>query len=352
MAERRERAAALIDARRWPYLDLQLKLISILNFVATGDLRTAIESAAGGAQAAHELANPVWAARFEVWLASAAHVAGDVARALELALGALDRAQRVQDPYAIVVATVLINTLPPGSVPSYAAVPSLETALELARTRGEKMLERFALAALTSAERVAGRPRSAARWCAELFAQGNYRGWLIEAEIALVQTVLIAAAIGDFAFAARIFGAVRADLDRTLRAMAPLARSHVEHTRSALNAHLGTARAATLIGAGAVLSVPDAAAEAVRWLRAESPRHTPRQVSAEAVTVTRREGDVLALLAEGLTNKEIATRLGLSVKTVMHHSVAIYRKLDVRGRAEATAYAHRHRLLAGAEAQA
>jgi DNA-binding NarL/FixJ family response regulator len=61
-----------------------------------------------------------------------------------------------------------------------------------------------------------------------------------------------------------------------------------------------------------------------------------------AAGLTRRERDVLAQLTTGATNKEIAARLGLAPKTVMHHSMAVYRKLGVRSRAEATAWAFRH----------
>lgn len=345
VAERRDKAAALIDAERWPQLALQLKLISILNFVTTGDLRMAVQSATDGARLADAIVNPHWGARFDVWLASAAHAGGDIARAVEIALGALDRAQRVQDPYAIVVATVLLHTLPAGSVPVDAPVPPLTTALELARARGEIVLERFALAALTSEERNAGRPRTAARWCAELLSQRAYAGWLLETEIALIQTVIIAADLGDHGFAAGTLGAVRADLDRVLRAMAPRTRERIETIQADLRMRLGPAHAAALIGAGAVLSIPDAADEALRWLRAHAAAPDTEEPVELPTQLTPREQDVLGVLAEGFTNKEIAARLGLSVKTVMHHSVAIYRKLDVRGRAEATAYAHRHDLL-------
>ncbi len=47
-------------------------------------------------------------------------------------------------------------------------------------------------------------------------------------------------------------------------------------------------------------------------------------------------------VALGETNKEIARALGMRPQTVMHHSMAIYRKLDVRGRGEAAAWAYRN----------
>jgi DNA-binding NarL/FixJ family response regulator len=50
---------------------------------------------------------------------------------------------------------------------------------------------------------------------------------------------------------------------------------------------------------------------------------------------------VVRLLANGLTNKEIAQALGVTPKTAMHHAAAIYQKLGVRGRSETVAWAIR-----------
>jgi DNA-binding CsgD family transcriptional regulator len=61
----------------------------------------------------------------------------------------------------------------------------------------------------------------------------------------------------------------------------------------------------------------------------------------EALGLTPREADVLALMARGYTNREIATTLVISVKTAGVHVSHILRKLDAPNRLEAAAIAHR-----------
>jgi len=60
--------------------------------------------------------------------------------------------------------------------------------------------------------------------------------------------------------------------------------------------------------------------------------------------LTRRELEVLALIAEGLSNREIAGRLFVSEATVKTHVNRVFAKTGSRDRAQAVAYAHRHRV--------
>ena len=59
-------------------------------------------------------------------------------------------------------------------------------------------------------------------------------------------------------------------------------------------------------------------------------------------TLTERERDVLTLLAQGRTNKDIAQSLFLSVRTVEAHLRNIYSKLDIASRTEAVLWAVQH----------
>jgi two-component system, NarL family, nitrate/nitrite response regulator NarL len=67
----------------------------------------------------------------------------------------------------------------------------------------------------------------------------------------------------------------------------------------------------------------------------DAPRPRSESLGAEVESLTTRETEVLELVAAGLSNKQIADRLGISTHTVKFHVNAILAKLDVHSRTEA-----------------
>jgi DNA-binding CsgD family transcriptional regulator/tetratricopeptide (TPR) repeat protein len=91
------------------------------------------------------------------------------------------------------------------------------------------------------------------------------------------------------------------------------------------------------------------AAPAARLLRRQMhvrgvkriPRGSRPSTQGHPLGLTRREAEILGLLADGLRSSSIAKRLFVSPKTVEHHISSILAKLGVSSRAEAVALAHR-----------
>ncbi len=67
----------------------------------------------------------------------------------------------------------------------------------------------------------------------------------------------------------------------------------------------------------------------------QGAKRQPTTGEQASVLLTYREMDVLALICERLTNKEIAYKLGIATETVRQHTVHVYRKLGVDGRRQA-----------------
>ena len=70
----------------------------------------------------------------------------------------------------------------------------------------------------------------------------------------------------------------------------------------------------------------------------------PERAEPEPEELTEREREVLALLAEGRSNKEIAKALGVTERTVKGHVGNVLGKLGVVSRTQAAVYAMRHGL--------
>src|SRR5580704_17519600 len=118
-------------------------------------------------------------------------------------------------------------------------------------------------------------------------------------------------------------------------------------------------------GAAGYLVKTDAAAELLSALRAvaagrsylssavapavlarlKNPRGAAAGVGVSAVKLTRREREVLSLIGEGATSKEIAARLGISPKTAQVHRDNLKQRLNAKSTAAIVRYAIKHKLI-------
>jgi DNA-binding CsgD family transcriptional regulator len=100
---------------------------------------------------------------------------------------------------------------------------------------------------------------------------------------------------------------------------------------------------AARIGANPLLRELELLARRARLDLAPPPAESPdrRQDLEKTLGLTAREAEVLALVARGYTNREIAVALVISVKTASVHVSHILRKLDAPNRLEAATIAHR-----------
>jgi len=145
--------------------------------------------------------------------------------------------------------------------------------------------------------------------------------------------------------AARLFGAVEALTDASGMPIHPADRSVNTRYLRAIQTHLDETAFALAHEAGKTLSIEqiivevledDAAAPASAGPDPDSP--------AMATTLTERETEVLRLLVEGLSDREIADRLFLSPRTVGGYVTKLLTKLNLDSRTAAAVYAVRHNL--------
>lgn len=152
----------------------------------------------------------------------------------------------------------------------------------------------------------------------------------------LLARALVAALDHDGAATDLLHRAVRSFVSAGLpleAARAGLAAAEVEASTDPGSALLmAREAAATLAGLG-VTTEMDRAAALVRNLGGRLP-----SAAREAMPLTRRESQVLALVAAGLSNPEVARQLFLSKRTVAHHVSSVLAKLGLRNRGEAAAW--------------
>jgi DNA-binding NarL/FixJ family response regulator len=114
-----------------------------------------------------------------------------------------------------------------------------------------------------------------------------------------------------------------------------------EKLRASLAAALTASEEFEIVGvAASTADVPPSADVVLVARGTNAPAGSRQPTSTETATRTvlsNREREILALLADGLVNKQIAARLGISPNTVKTHLELLFDKLGVTTRAEAVA---------------
>ncbi|MPV35627.1 LuxR C-terminal-related transcriptional regulator [Georgenia subflava] len=196
------------------------------------------------------------------------------------------------------------------------------------------------VAAVVEAEVASGRLEEAARLVGLLGVAGAAPAYPRAAGLRARAAGLVAAAQGDLASARQQLGLA---LEAFTRLELPFEAALTELDLARLFQHgdpeAAAGRARSAHARLQQLGARHLTGEAAALLRSLGVTPPPGPRTTE--TLSARERDVLILLAEGLTNPDIARRLFLSPRTVGHHVSSILRKLGLRSRAEAAAYAAR-----------
>ena len=327
-----------------PFLVLHGLVVWIQALYLTGDFDSVVRAVDEGYRLALRLDDQSWLARYEAWRGMVLHVSGDVQGAIALGIQSLARARRHKDDWGRLEAGLLLHPMDRQAVDIPGGPPTLEELYELSEWRGEQRIRLIVMSALAKRSLLReGAEAVAASWLLRRTSEVVRTQRWNDLGFSLLDGALLAGRRGDDEPAARWHGALTPVLDAHLILTPPGDAPVYTATVDAVAARLGPEAFDAAIRAGARTDWPTLADEILQYAEALA-KPAPGGPADPAASLTDREREVLALVAAGSGNKDVAQQLGISAKTVMHHTVAIYRKLGVRGRGEAAVWAVRNGL--------
>jgi predicted ATPase/DNA-binding CsgD family transcriptional regulator/transcriptional regulator with XRE-family HTH domain len=160
----------------------------------------------------------------------------------------------------------------------------------------------------------------------------------------LVGLAALACIIQEYVPAVRLLGSVAALVLTSHQVMELMEQKVYDQSLTEGRARLGETTFDSAWAAGQTLPLSEAIAEGLSVAALARSRVPDNSLSSYPAGLTPREVEVLRLVAQGLTNAQIAITLSISAGTVNAHMTSLYRKLNTSSRAVATRFAVEHGL--------
>ena len=288
-------------------------------------------------------------AEAQSYLGLALGLQGDFERGISLCSAGLEFYRGVGHHIGIATALTALAFLTLAQGHYQQAMTLSQEACQLLREAGNHVHLLYALFTLAQAALLLGAKGQARAACREALdlAKAQEQTYGIAACLGLIGG--LAGIEGKPAAAARLFGAAQALQDRVQAPHPPTGRALLERMVRTIIAASGREQFFLHFSAGQASSLEQILLEAEEVLqtasasRASSSRTS--SVSTALAVLSPREREILALVATGLTDAQVAGYLALSARTVSKHLQSIYTKLNINSRSAATRLAFEHGLL-------
>jgi predicted ATPase/DNA-binding CsgD family transcriptional regulator len=284
-----------------------------------------------------------WEAAYAQYLLGvAAEDRGDYATATSLLLDASGRLRMIGDATSAAYGEAHLGIVSLGLKDPPRAVAHGEAARALAAEAGSRGPAAVAALLLGDAARERGELALAAERYREHLQLIEPRTAAASEDLAraVASVAVLAAARRQPRRAAVLLGIAERLREALGLALALPERVSEERAAASVRDQLGPDAFQQAVAAGRALALRDVVDEVRHVLG--PPLRAPAPPDASASGLSRREVEVLRLIADGRTNRQIAETLFLSVRTVERHVTNLYGKIGAHGRAEATAFALRH----------
>jgi predicted ATPase/DNA-binding CsgD family transcriptional regulator len=294
-----------------------------------------------GLDRARRLRNPHLTARLHSARAYATSFQGDHAGAARDYRQSLQLYRQTGDQVAVGMLLGNLGNVELSAGDLDAARRHLAESLDIARALNNRYGIPFAAFNLGLAEYLGGTLGSAEALFAETLDLAIRMGTKRHTAYALIGLALTSRSRAEPGWSARLHGAADQALEDQGHALEPLEARLADLDRQRLRAAMGAETFDAEYAAGRTLDLTQVMAALGHQDAAAGPRRVAAEPGETATALTPRELDVLKLVAQGLSNSDIARRLVLSEHTVHRHLANILRKLGLSSRAAAAAWGAR-----------